>query len=79
MNGSQVILYQSPSGETKIEVQLEDETVWITQAQMAKLFQTTKQNISLHVKNIFSEEELNENSVVKESLTTAASCRNCGR
>jgi len=68
---SQIILYQAPDGQTKIEVILQDETVWLIQAQMAELFQTTKQNVSLHIKNIFSEKELDENSVVKEYLTTA--------
>jgi len=55
-----------------IEVRLEAETVWLTQAQMAELFEKTKQNISLHIRNIFKEGELEEDSVVKESLTTAA-------
>jgi len=55
-----------------IEVRLEAETVWLTQAQMAELFGKTKQNISLHIRNIFKEGELEEDSVVKESLTTAA-------
>jgi hypothetical protein len=68
---SQIILYQTPDGQTNLEVKLQDETVWLSQAQMAELFQTTKQNVSLHVKNIFSEKELDGNSVVKEYLTTA--------
>lgn len=69
---SQMLIYQSDENKIKIEVQLEDESVWLTQAQMAELFQTTKQNISLHLNNIFEEQELNEDSVVKEFLTTAA-------
>jgi len=68
---SQIVLYQAPDGKTKIEVKLQGETVWLSQAQMTDLFQTTKQNVSLHIKNIFSEEELDEDSVVKEYLTTA--------
>lgn len=68
---SQIVLYQTPDGQTKIEVKLQNETVWLNQTQMAELFQTTKQNISLHIKNIFSEKELDENSVVKGYLTTA--------
>lgn len=68
---SQIILYQASDGKTKIEVKLQNETVWLSQSQMAELFQTTKQNVSLHIKNIFSEKELDENSVVKEYLTTA--------
>lgn len=55
-----------------IEVRLEAETVWLTQAQMVELFGKTRQNISLHIRNIFKEGELEEDSVVKESLTTAA-------
>lgn len=71
-NKGQVILYQTQDDQTRIEVLLEQETVWLTQGQMAELFQSTKQNISLHIGNIFSEGELLENSVVKDSLTTAA-------
>lgn len=67
-----IILYTTDDGQVKIEVRLEDENVWLTQNAMAELFDTTKQNISLHIKNIFEEKELNENSVVKESLTTAS-------
>ncbi len=73
---SQIIIYQTASGETKLEVRLENETVWLTQKLMAELFQTTKQNISLHLQNIFAEGELNENSVVKDFLTTAADGKN---
>ena len=69
---SQIILYQTESGQTKIEVCLQDETVWLTQKLTAELFQTTKQNISLHLNNIFDEGELDEKSVVKDFLTTAA-------
>ena len=70
-NRGEVILYQ-PDNEIKLEVRLEDETVWLTQAQMAELFQTSKQNVSLHTNNIFKEKELSPDSVVKDSLTTAA-------
>ena len=69
---SEIILYQSEDGQTKVEVRVEGETVWLTQGQMADLFQTTKQNVSLHIKNSFAEGELVENAVVKEFLTTAA-------
>jgi hypothetical protein len=68
---SQLIIYQTEGGNIKIDVRLENETVWLTQKLMAELFDTTKQNISLHLKNIFDESELDENSVVKEFLTTA--------
>ena len=70
-NQGEIILYQ-PDNEVKLEVRLEEETVWLTQAQMAELFQTSKQNVSLHTNNIFKEKELSPDSVVKESLTTAA-------
>jgi hypothetical protein len=68
---SEIILYQTEDGTSKIEVRLDNETVWMSQAQMVELFQTTKQNISLHVSKIFAEGELQEDSVVKEYLTTA--------
>ena len=67
---NEIILYQ-PDSTVKLEVRLENETVWLTQQQMTELFQTSKQNISLHVNNIFKEGELDRNSVVKDSLTTA--------
>ena len=73
---SELILYQTEDNRTRIEVRLENETVWLTQAQMAELFQTTKQNISLHVQNILKEKELPQDSVVKEFLTTAADGKN---
>lgn len=68
---NEIILYQ-PDSTVKLEVRLEDDTVWLTQQQMTELFQTSKQNVSLHVNNIFKEGELDSNSVVKESLTTAS-------
>ena len=67
---NEIILYH-PDETIKLEVRLDEETVWLTQAQMAILFETTKQNISLHINNIFKEGELDRNSVVKQSLTTA--------
>ena len=70
MEKGEIILYQ-PNETIKLEVRLEEESVWLTQAQMTELFQTTKQNISLHINNIFKEGELNQLSVVKDSLTTA--------
>ena len=66
MEQGEIILYQ-PDEAVKLEVRLEDETVWLTQNQMAELFQSTKQNISLHTNNIFKEKELDMDSVVKES------------
>lgn len=76
MNDSEILLYQTEDGQTKIDVRLEDETVWLNQKQLIELFQTTKQNVSLHIRNIFKEGELEENSVVKDYLTTAADGKN---
>jgi hypothetical protein len=70
MNQGEIILYQlNESTNFKIEVRLEDDTVWLTQNQMVELFNSTKQNISLHINNIFKEGELTEISTVKEFLT----------
>lgn len=66
---SQVILYTTEDGITKIDLKLEDGTVWLTQLQIADLFDATKQNISLHLKNIFEDGELSPGVTVKESLT----------
>jgi len=68
----QFLVYEAEDGQVKIDVRLEDETVWLTQQLMADLFQTTKQNIGQHLKNVFLEGELRENSVVKKFFTTAA-------
>jgi hypothetical protein len=61
---SQILIYIDENGRTKLDVRLENETVWLTQKLMAELFQTTKQNISLHLQNIFEEGELDQISVV---------------
>ena len=66
---NEIILYQPKELTTKLEVRIEDDTVWLTQSQMVALFDSTKQNISLHITNIFREEELDYNSTVKEYLT----------
>lgn len=71
MENNILIPYTSGIESQPIEVLIENETVWLTQLQMVQLFQSTKQNISLHIANIFKEGELEENSVVKEYLTTA--------
>ena len=68
---NEIVLYQ-PDETLKLDVQVGDDTVWLSQSQMVELFQTTKQNISLHINNIFKEGELNAISVVKEYLTTAS-------
>ena len=67
----EIVLYQ-PNDNIRLEVRLQDETVWLTQQQMAELFNTTRNNITLHIGNIFKEGELEVNSVRKESLLTAA-------
>ncbi len=75
-NDSQILIYQTEGGKTKIEVLLEDETVWLTQKLIAELFQTTIPNVNMHIKNIFEEEELDPDSVIKFFLTTAADGKN---
>ncbi len=71
-NTGDIILYQAEDGTTSFEVHLKDDSVWLSQAQMMELFGKTKQSISLHIRNIFKEGELVEETVVKDSLTTAA-------
>ncbi|MDH6307011.1 hypothetical protein M2459_003664 [Parabacteroides sp. PF5-5] len=73
---AEFLVFTTQSGENTIEVRVQDETVWLTQNLIAELFQTTKQNVSLHLKNIFQDGELGENSVVKDFLTTAADGKN---
>lgn len=68
----EIIIYQPDEQSVRLEVRIEEDTVWLTQAQMADLFQTTRNNITLHISNIFKENELDENSVGKESLLTAS-------
>ncbi|MGY4328846.1 hypothetical protein ACVWWG_003263 [Bradyrhizobium sp. LB7.2] len=68
----ELILYRTEDGRDTIRLRVVDGTVWLTQAEIAGLFDTTKQNVSLHLKNIFDDGELPRDSVVKESLTTAA-------
>lgn len=67
-----VLLYQSPDGYIRLDVQLDHDPVWLSQVQLAKLFNTTKQNVGLHTRNSFRGGELTEVAVAKESLTTAA-------
>lgn len=75
-NKSQIIIYTTEKGETKLEVRLENETVWLTQKLMAELFQTTVPNVNIHIANILSDKELDENSVIKDFLITAADGKN---
>ena len=65
----EIILYQREDGAVQIDVRVEDETVWLTQQQIAELFDTTKQNVNFHIQNIFNEEELLPEATVKKSLT----------
>ncbi|MDY2987426.1 MAG: virulence RhuM family protein [Peptoniphilus sp.] len=71
LNG-EIIIYQSEDGSSNLKVKLEDETVWLTQAQLVELFQSSKANVSEHIKNIINEGELDEDSVVRKFRTTAS-------
>ncbi len=73
---SEIIIYQTEDGNTKIDVKFQDETVWLTQAQLCELYQTSKSNISEHIKHIFEEGELEETSVVRKFRTTGADGKN---
>lgn len=73
---AEFLIFTSQSGENSIEVKVFDESVWLTQAMIAEFFDTTKQNVSLHIKNIFEGGELEEISVVKDFLTTANDGKN---
>lgn len=72
MDKGQIILYQTPDGESKIEIRLENDTVWLSADQMAELFQRNKSTISRHIKNVLEDGELEESSVVAFFATTAA-------
>ncbi len=67
-NTSEILIYKNPVGDIKIDVRLEEETVWLTQKLMAQLFQVKPQNITMHLKNIYLEGELNEEATCKEFL-----------
>ena len=69
---SQLILYTTDDGRTRLDLRVDGQTVWLTQLGIAELFQTSKQNVSLHARNIFTEGELEADSVVKDSLITAS-------
>ena len=73
---SEIIIYQTEVGNTKIDVKFQDETVWLAQAQLCELYQTSKSNISEHIKHIFEEGELEEASVVQKFQTTGADGKN---
>jgi hypothetical protein len=76
MAESNIIIYQTEEGKTKIETRLEDETVWLTKAQLCELFQKSKATTSEHIKNIFEEGELDSDLVVRNFRTTAADGKN---
>jgi len=65
---SEILIYQKPNGNIKIDVRLEDETVWLTQKLMPELFQTTVPNINMHLKSIYEEGELEEKATIKDFL-----------
>ncbi len=67
-HNNDLLIYQTEDGKTKIDVRLENKTVWMTQKAIARLYQTTPQNITLHIKNIYEEGELEENSTCKNYL-----------
>ena len=73
---SELILYTTDDGRSQIKLRVDLGTVWMTQHEMAELFQTTKQNIAKHLKAIFAEQELAQDSVVNQRLTTAADGKN---
>ena len=75
-NNSEILIYQSENGMAKIDVKIVDETVWLTQAQLCELYQTSKSNVSEHIKHIFEEGELEEESVVRKFRTTGADGKN---
>ena len=72
----EIIIYQSDSGKLHIDVRMEGETLWLTQNQLVELYQTSKSNVSEHIKHIFEESELEEDSVVRKFRTTALDGKN---
>lgn len=75
-SAGELVMFRTDDGATRIEVRLVDETVWLTQAQMVELFQSSKANVSEHIRNVFAEGELEEDSVVRKFRTTAADGKN---
>lgn len=75
-NKGNIIIYQSEDGKTHIEVRMDEDTVWLTQAQIGELFNKSKSTISEHIKNVFDEGELDKDSVVRKFRTTAADGKN---
>lgn len=75
-SNGEIIIYQTDDGSTHIDVKMEDETIWLTQAQLVQLYQTSKSNVSEHIKHIFEEGELEENAVVRKFRTTGNDGKN---
>ena len=75
-NRGEIVIYQTDDGLTNINVKMQDETVWLTQQQLVELYQTSKANVSEHIKHIFEEGELEEKSVVRKFRTTASDGKN---
>ena len=72
MENHPIMIYNTADGQTKIELKVTEDTAWLSQMALAELFETTKNNISLHIKNIFMDGELDKKTVVKDYLTTAS-------
>ena len=75
-NRGEIIIYQNKENNVSLNVRLEDENVWLTQANLVELYQSSKSNVSEHIKHIFEEGELDENSVVRKFRTTASDGKN---
>ena len=74
---NEIIIYNTEDGQADVKLYSKDGVIWMNQQQMALLFDTSKPNISMHIANILQDKELDENSVVKDYLTTAADGKNC--
>lgn len=66
-SGSEILVYEAPDGEVRVDVRLEQETIWLSQAQMAEVFETSADNISLHLRNIYRDGELDEAATTEDS------------
>ena len=73
---NEIVLFETEDEKVRLTVPIQEDTVWLTQAQMTELFDTSKQNVSLHINNCFKEGELDKDSVVKDFLTTASDGKN---
>lgn len=75
MDNGEIIIYRTADGETRLEVRMESDSVWLTQAQMAELFQTTPQNITMHTNHVFREGELERRQLVRDPYKFAKRVR----